>query len=60
MWAIINYRGEAIPVSDSERGAKSYATRNGYKWIGYISPSSWVVVCISQRVGSKWKKEAQS
>ena len=40
--------------SETERGAKSYATRHGYKEVYYCSPYSWSCVCVATRVLGKW------
>ena len=57
MWAIVNSKGEAIPVSHTERGAKCYASRNGYRRVAYISHINNMVVRTMAKEGAKWREE---
>ena len=58
MFAVINNRTlEAIPVSNSERGAKNYATRNGYHMVSRISQINNMVVETYIKIGNRWEKE---
>lgn len=54
MWAIVTSKGEAIPVSKTERGAKNYATRRGYSVICKISPYSMSCYALQEKKGGKW------
>lgn len=59
MWAVINYKGEAVVVSLTERGAKRYASLNGYNRVGQISKYSLSVYNLSVKVKSRWIKEEE-
>ena len=53
----VSVRGEIRDVSKTERGAKNYATRNGFNEIFSRSNSScYVVVEVARKIGHKWKK----
>lgn len=54
MWAIVTSKGEAIPVSKTERGAKNYATRNKYNLVCKISPYSMGCYALQEKKGGKW------
>lgn len=57
-YCVINSQGEAVPVDcETKRGVKSFATRNGYRRIGRISPYSWTVYAIEVKDNGKWRKE---
>ena len=53
-FAIVTSKGEAIVVSSTERGAKNYATRHGYKTICQVSPYSWTCYNLKTKQGKKW------
>jgi len=42
-------------VSSSARGAKSYATRNGYDLVSVRFDSGYNVVILFQRIAGKWQ-----
>jgi hypothetical protein len=57
-YCVINHNGDATIIpSNTERGAKSFATRNDYSQIGRVSPYSWAVYDIQTKRGTKWHKE---
>jgi plastocyanin domain-containing protein len=49
IYGVVNYKGEHIDVSNSERGAKSFATRNGYKKISIRYNGGYDVVVIAEK-----------
>lgn len=50
----VSVNGSYVDVSRTERGAKAYATRNGYDVV-YKRPSSGCnVFPVAERVGNKW------
>lgn len=53
-FAIVNSKGVAHVVSNTERGAKVYATRNGYSIICQVSPYSMSCYNLQERQGKKW------
>ena len=53
-FAVVNHNGEATIVSSTERGAKSYATRNGYAIVCQVSPYSMSCYNLQQKQGKKW------
>lgn len=58
MFCVIDSDGKATPVSDTERGAKNYASRNGYTRIGQISKYSLSVYNCSRKIKGKWYYES--
>jgi len=57
MYGINSATSGFIHTSNTERGAKSHATRNGYNNIYYCCPRSWVVVLEATKVNGKWVNE---
>ena len=56
IYGIVTSRGEHIDVSKSERGAKQYATRNGYNKISVRFNCGYDVQIIAERgANGKWK-----
>lgn len=56
-FAVVNTTtGEAIPVSTTARGAKAYATRNGYRVVCRVSPHSMTCYDYHARVAGKWRE----
>lgn len=53
-WAVVDHKGKAVPVSNSEHGAKCYATRHGYKAVCRVSHYSMSCYNLLYKVGRKW------
>jgi hypothetical protein len=53
-FAVVNSRGIASVVSNTELGAKQYATRNGYSTICQVSPYSMTCYNLKTKQGKKW------
>ena len=53
-FAVVNSKGFAQVVSNTELGAKSYATRNGYSIICQVLPYSMTCYNLQQKQGKKW------
>lgn len=47
--------GTHVDVSNTERGAKSYATRNGYNIVTIRFNCGYVATQIAKKVGNKWQ-----
>lgn len=56
-FGVIFNDGKCTPVANSERGAKNYATRNGFDKIGQISGYSMTVYGIQAKINGKWRAE---
>lgn len=57
IYGVVNYKGEHIDVSQSEKGAKNYATRNGYKKVSIRFNSGYDVAIIAEKNSKgKWVK----
>ena len=41
-------------VSKTERGAKVYATKHGYDYVGIRYNCGYIVKCIAYKVNNKW------
>lgn len=55
IYGVVNSSGEHIDVSKSERGAKQYATRNGYDRVSIRFNAGYNVQVIAQRASNgKW------
>jgi hypothetical protein len=57
MFCVIDHNGVATIVSNSERGAKNYATRHGFFRVGKVSKYSMTVYDIKIKQGKRWKDE---
>lgn len=55
-YGIVTAGGEHIDVSKSEKGAKQYATINGYSKVSIRYNSGYDVDIIAQKVKGKWVK----
>lgn len=55
-YGVLNANNEHIDVSKSEKGAKQYATRNGYTKISIRYNSGYNVDIVAIKKGSKWVK----
>lgn len=54
VYGIATNAGEHIDVSHSERGAKKYATNNGYTVVTKRSVSGYHVMTIATKENGKW------
>jgi len=54
MYGILDYDGGFIHTSNTEKGAKQHATRNGYTVIYWCSPRSWAVCEWASKATGKW------
>jgi hypothetical protein len=54
MWAVLDHNNNATIVSDSERGAKRYATLRGYDRVCQVGVNSWICFNIKYKRGSRW------
>jgi hypothetical protein len=57
-YCILGRDGGVIPVSATEKGAKNYATRNGYTEVYALHNVSWAVWKVATKTGSRWSNEA--
>ncbi len=53
-YGVTNYKGEFFDCSNSERGAKKYATRHDYKKVYIRYNGSFIVNLISEKIKGKW------
>lgn len=53
-YGVISNTGVYTDVSLSERGAKQYATRHGYKMIGRRNTDYYYVSTIAIKINGKW------
>lgn len=53
MYGVIT-KGGHVDVSKTERGAKNYATRNGYGVVSSRSNASYYVQIVAHRKGGRW------
>jgi ABC-type phosphonate transport system ATPase subunit len=51
----ITYNGIHTDTSNTERGAKCYATRNGFTTVSVRFNCGYVVAIIAERVNGKWQ-----
>ena len=50
------YDGIHTDVSNSEKGAKNYATRNGYNEVSIRFNGGYNVQVIAKKINGKWEK----
>jgi hypothetical protein len=55
-YGIATASGEYIEVSNTERGAKNYATRNDYKEVFIRYNNGYYIQLIASKDGNKWNK----
>ena len=55
LYGVINSAGIYTDTSRTERGAKNYATRNGYRKIGSRHVDHYYVREIAEKVGGRWR-----
>jgi plastocyanin domain-containing protein len=48
--------GAHIDVSNTEKGAKQYATKNGYTQVSIRYNGGYIAQVIAERKGAKWVK----
>lgn len=53
IYGVITKRGEFLDTSKTERGAKSYATQNGYSRIGYRI--EYNVTETHEKINGRWR-----
>jgi len=56
IFGVIDSTGTHIDVSKTERGAKNYATRNGYNNVSIRVNAGYVAYKIFEKVEGKWRK----
>ena len=56
-YGVASNKGNYTDVSSSERGAKSYATRNGYTEVYIRFNSGYNIALVSTKINNKWSKE---
>lgn len=54
IFGVVNSDGIHTDVSNSERGAKRYATLNGYNKVSVRYNGGYNVEVIAERIGKKW------
>jgi len=55
IYGVVNREGVHIDISKTERGAKMYATQNGYTQISVRLNAGYNAPIIAEKVGNKWK-----
>lgn len=58
IYGIVTSKGEHIDISRSEKGAKRYATRHGYKTVSRRNENHYYVFVIAEKIGGKWQNVA--
>ena len=58
IFGVLGSQGQHIDVSNSERGAKNYATRNGYKEVTIRYGCGYNAAIIARKIGEKWEAVA--
>ncbi len=53
-YGVTNYRGEFFDCSNSERGAKNYATKHGHKKVYIRYKNGYNIDLISEKIKGKW------
>ena len=53
-YGVVGRDGGFIYISDTLRGAKNYATRNGYTEVYCMHAVSWAVWKVSEKVNNNW------
>lgn len=56
IFGVVNSEGVHTDVSNSERGAKRYATLNGYSKVSIRYSGGYVVEIVAERINKKWVK----
>lgn len=54
IFGVINSEGIHTDVSNSERGAKRYATLNGYNKVSIRYNGGYVVDVVAEKINNKW------
>jgi len=54
VYGVINSENCHIDVSNTERGAKNYATRHGYKAVSMRYNGGYTVELVAKRVADAW------
>lgn len=53
-YGVVNANGEHTDVSRSEKGAKQYATINGYNKVSIRYNSGYTVAVIAVKINDRW------
>ena len=56
IYGVVNSEGVHIDTSNTERGAKIYATRNGYSKVSIRYNMGYVVRVLAEKVNGVWQK----
>lgn len=56
VYGVIDSNGVHHDVSKTEKGAKQYATRNGYKQVSIRFNCGYVVAVVAEKINGKWVK----
>ena len=54
MYGVIDSKGIHTDVSNTERGAKIYATKNGYSIVSVRYNCGYIVGIVAKKDGKKW------
>lgn len=57
VYGVVQSDGSHCDVSHSEKGAKQYATRNGYTQVTRRANGGYHAPVIATRVGKRWRAE---
>ena len=55
IYGVVDHTGKHTDVSRSERGAKRYATRHGYRHVSRRNTNHYHVDVIAEKVNGKWE-----
>ena len=53
-FGVINHEGVHIDVSESLKGAKNYATRNGYTKVSIRYNMGYISSIVAEKISGKW------
>lgn len=56
VFGVVNSEGVHTDVSNSERGAKRYATLNGYNKVSVRYNGGYIVDVVAEKINNKWVK----
>lgn len=54
IYGVIGYEGMHIDVSKTEKGAKQYATRNGYDKVSVRFRGGNIATVVAEKINNKW------
>jgi hypothetical protein len=55
-FGVVDSKGIHVDVSKTERGAKIYATRNGYDKVSVRFNSGFICHVVAEKINGKWCK----